>query len=325
MSPLTESIVDTLAFFAIFEYPLTATEIYNYLWQPPVAATPTLVIVELEALVRTGAIMTRDGYYALGGIEQANERRRAAHWLVAHKLRRARRALRWAEWVPFMQAVFICNTVAFGWPRAESDIDVFVVVRKNRLWLTRLLVTAAIGLSGYRRHGVHVADRVCLSFYITDEALDLAAVRIGEDDVLLTYWTLFLHPLYDPNSVATIVQDRNSWAKKIVPFMPADTQMRSIMKNINWSGLIKRWFEKILGRSVGDWLNYQAGLFQKNKMKLNRQSVQNCPDSRVVISDSMLKFHENDRRDLYRKQWNANRYAVKARLLVWKNIGNICA
>jgi hypothetical protein len=42
---------------------------------------------------------------------------------------------------------------------------------------------------------------------------------------------------------------------------------------------------------------------QLAKMKMNLHSLQNEADTRVVISDEMLKFHENDRREEYRDKW----------------------
>ncbi len=314
MRLLQESILNTLAFFAIFDWPLTATEVHDRLWDAPVGIGPSEVIVELEKLVQAGIVVSGGGYFALENMAAARERRRGAHWLVMHKLKRARRALRFAAWVPFMRAVFICNTVAFGWPRAQSDIDVFVVVRRERLWLTRLLLTVAISVSGYRRHGKHVADRVCLSFYITDNVLDLSSVRRGEDDVLLTYWSLSLHPLYDPENVAAEVRAANVWATARVSNAPTDVMMHPNSPRFWFSLKIKKLLEKILAGTLGSILNTWAGVLQKRKMQGNEESVQNFPDSRVVISDTMLKFHENDRRDLYREQWNIRREAARARL-----------
>lgn len=315
MRTLQESIIDTLAFFAIFDWPLTATEVYDRLWDAPVAAGPSEVIAELERLAQSGILTSGGGYFALKDITAARERRRGAHWLVAHKLTRARRALRYAAWVPFMRAVFICNTVAFGWPRAQSDIDVFVVVRSNRLWIARLLLTLAIQVSGYRRHGKYVADRVCLSFYITDNVLDLSAVRRGEDDVLLTYWSTFLHPLYDPENLAAVIREKNTWAVRRVPHAPLDTLMHPYVPHFRVTTKFKNILQIILSGSFGSILNKWVGVIQKRKMQGNVDSVQNFPDSRVVVSDTMLKFHENDRRDLYREQWNIHREATKARLV----------
>lgn len=315
MRVLQESIIDTLAFFAIFDWPLTATEVYDRLWDAPAGVGPSEVIVELERMAEAGIIASEGGYFALENMAVTRERRRGAHWLVAHKLKRARRALRYAAWVPFVRAVFICNTVAFGWPRAQSDIDVFVVVRRERLWLARFFLTIAIQVSGYRRHGKHVADRVCLSFYITDNVLDLNAVRRGDNDVLLTYWSLFLHPLYDPENVAASIRQSNQWAVRRIPHAPSDSTLHPHAPRFWVSTVFKKMLEKIFAGQAGSTLNDWLGAIQKRKMQGNTASVQNFPDSRVVVSDTMLKFHENDRRDLYREQWDIRRQAAKARMV----------
>jgi hypothetical protein len=53
----------------------------------------------------------------------------------------------------------------------------------------------------------------------------------------------------------------------------------------------------------GDLIEGQAKGIQQAKMKFNFGSVQNAGDTRVVINDKMLKFHEKDRRVEYRDEW----------------------
>jgi len=42
---------------------------------------------------------------------------------------------------------------------------------------------------------------------------------------------------------------------------------------------------------------------QIEKMSKNNKSLAKENDTRVIISDNMLKFHENDRRDFYQNKF----------------------
>ena len=53
----------------------------------------------------------------------------------------------------------------------------------------------------------------------------------------------------------------------------------------------------------GEKLEKKSRQWQREKMSANVESLQSFPDSRVIINDSMLKFHENDRRVFFRQRW----------------------
>ena len=75
------------------------------------------------------------------------------------------------------------------------------------------------------------------------------------------------------------------------------------MDNGKVGKFFKKILEKVWGAKYGDLIEAQAKGAQLAKMKMNYNSAQNIPDTRVIVSDSMLKFHENDRREEYREKW----------------------
>ena len=61
--------------------------------------------------------------------------------------------------------------------------------------------------------------------------------------------------------------------------------------------------EKVLKGFFGDIGESFFKYIQLAKMSANKQSIAKEKDSRVVINDKMLKFHENERRVLYRQKF----------------------
>lgn len=328
---LEQSVLATLAYFDIFDYPLTANEISRYLWQYPNTISPDGLSKALNESVVRHALETLHGYFFLPGRGALIAIRERAVREVERKLAIAARACRKLRYLPFLQAVFVCNTVAAGRPDADSDIDVFVVIRRGRLWLTRLLATLLLSLCGLRRHGKKITNRICLSFYITDTALNLspialsppperpessgrAGISISSPDIYLVYWLAQLVPIYDPNDTLKKIHEANRWAVPYAPhaFHPYTLRTDLRVDDTRISCGFKRAFEIMWNGAYGNLIELQAKGFQKARMKLNEKTKEpaspagrrkNGRTSHVIVNDTMMKFHENDRREEFKTRW----------------------
>lgn len=309
---LKKSILQTLAYFDIFSYPLTSEEIYRWLWcynkntdYTDLGIDYTDFLMGLERLKEVSWFGYKNGYYFLSGREEIVDSRQRAVRLLENKMKIARRGVKKIRWVPFVKVVFVCNTLASASATADSDIDVFIVIRNKRLWLARLLVTLTLSLFGLRRTKKSIKNKICLSFYVTEESLNLSPISIDEPDIYLAYWLDQLIPVYDPKDIRSKILQANKWARKYLPnaWQEYDLLRRWQAGEGEISKFIKNILEKMWGSGYGDLIEGQARDIQKAKMKRNTSSLQNENDNRVVISDQMLKFHENDRREFYRQMW----------------------
>lgn len=298
--PLQKSIIDTLAYFDLADFPLTKEELYGWLWQPPaVSYSDYLAVLEK---IKLGS---KFGYYFLAEQEKTVEERRRKFLISEEKLKIARRAIKIIKSVPFLRAVFVCNTVGSQQADENSDIDFFIVTEKNRIWITRLLITFLLELFRLRRSGSRVKNKVCLSFYVTTESLDLAKLRVADDDIHFAYWLNQMLPIFDPENYYLKFIEANSWTKNFLPNINQN-QLCSYLPKIAESFLSKFWkkvWEKMWQGKYGDLINNQAKKIQLAKMKFSGKSVDRGEEKGVVISDSILKFHEKDTRIEYRDAW----------------------
>jgi len=146
-----------------------------------------------------------------------------------------------------LRAVFVCNTLSGAGLTEGSDIDVFVVVRKGRLWLARFLATLALSVWGLRRTKRKIKDKVCLSFYVTDDSLNLSKIALN-NDVYLMYWIAQLIPIYDPDNLYLSVQRANQWVKQSLPnaFVPHELSERLRVSG----GKISEFIRENVGRCI---------------------------------------------------------------------------
>src|SRR3990167_3001925 len=304
-----KSILRTLAYFDIFDYPLTKEELRRFgIDYTDYDGGYADFLLLLEQLERLQQIQHKHGFYFLPGREAIVGARQDKVKIVEQKMKIAVKGIKKIRWAPFIRAVFVCNTVAGGFADEKSDIDVFVVVKAGRIWLARALATLTLSLFRMRRTKRKIKDRICLSFYVTDDNLNLEKIAI-EDDVYLKYWLAQLIPVYDPDNLLAEIQRANAWVGKSLPnaFVSFTPISRWQVKNGRLSIKIKRNLEKMWGGGYGDLMEAQARGAQKARMALNYMSAQNESDTRVVVSDKMLKFHENDMREEYREEWLGHR------------------
>lgn len=197
--------------------------------------------------------------------------------------RRVERYGRWLRFVPGVRMVAVCNNLAFGAVRAGSDIDLFVVARRGQLFTARLLITLFLQLCGVRRHGRKVAGRFCLSFFIDDSDLSLERIAL-EEDVYLAFWIATLKPVVD-DGVSAEFLNANQWVRDLLAFEPEISAAAIRPRGLQFFSFFERW--------VRAWQLRRA----------RRKMVGAGAEASLVVNEHMLKFHNLDRRELYRDSW----------------------
>ncbi|MDD5341654.1 MAG: hypothetical protein PHC97_04465 [Patescibacteria group bacterium] len=308
-------VLNTLVYFDIFDYPLTLLEIDSYLYtggmdiQPVTLDDIRKTLEESEKLRKI--IATRDGFYFLNGRDKIIQTRLERYNLAEEKFKIARRALSLIKFLPFVKLVAVCNNLAYKNARQESDIDFFVVSGKNRLYLTRLLVTAAVSLLGLRRHKSKISNRICLSFYASEENLDFSGIKITAEDVYLCFWLATLWPAYQRENSYQTFCEKNLWLKKSLPnFEPLVVGHRYRVEDRGFNKFIYRGKELILKKRLGDFFEAMAKKLQMKIMVQKKKDLAILRDNKVIISETMLKFHENDRRLSYQQEFERRRLEI---------------
>ncbi len=298
MDETQKAIIKTLSFFDLFSYPLTKEEIFSYLWK---TKTGTHLLSEkLTEMVDNKILVEKCGYYSLPDRDVDENRRQ--HLLESElKLKIARKATKKISGIPFIVAIFVCNSVAFGTAEENSDIDLFIVVKKGRLWLVRFFSNLILLLFRLRVGKNHMGNKICLSFYLSESNLNLQNIKITSEDVYLVFWLATLLPIYDPQEIGKKIIKENSWFQELLPNFPESLSFYSKeVKNSRIKNFFKKILEKTWQGSYGNLMEKQAREAQKIKLKLSLKE-QIAPN--VVLDDTMLKFHENDRRREYYEKW----------------------
>lgn len=294
ITTLREAVAATLCFFDIFDYPLTAEEVWRYLWWPGHTSVDfSDVIKELEQ--PDGIFERKYSFFFLAGRSAIVELRLSrytnniTHWRMAKKLMRLWRG------VPYLKAVALCNLFSLNNQKPTSDIDVFVVAESGHIWSVRFMVTAITFLRGQWRHAQKIANKFCLSFYITESKTNLQFMVEKPYDIYLVYWIATLSFIYDRDYAKNFFE-KNDWIKGYLPnFFPRE----EIALHTYPARATRSWKEKLLDTFGGQ----PRENVMKNIQLKNMQRKKSHHDSSVVVSDDMLKFHEHDRRAHFRAEF----------------------
>lgn len=290
---LKQSIYATAAFFDVFDRPLLRREFANYLLG--VSAFQE----EIEEFLRKDrTLSSRHDYYYLPGREELLAVREARDSISDLYWKQVWKYVPKLQMVPFIRAVAVCNTLALDNCTSDSDIDLFIITKKNRIFITRVLSTLLFHVFGVRRHGEKVSGRFCLSFYVSEDGMNLSEMRL-KDDAYLYYWMRSLEFVYRADGI--IYQrfyKKNTWFTDLVPHGMGEmlkSQRKTIARGVGWLS------ELLLGGLLGNWIE---GLLEKKHLRRFDANKKNLgPGSDVVVNRKMLKFHNIDRRAEYNNRF----------------------
>jgi len=304
-------IIKTLAFFKIYNHPLTLLELQERLLVEKLVSWEEFK-TSLDLLVSQGAVIEDRGFFFLAENDNLVAKRIERILWENTKMQIGTRAAKILRLVPFIKLVAVCNTLSFGVSKPESDIDFFIVAKAGRLWLVRAAAVFLLFIFGLYRRGLKTENKVCLSFFIDEKNLDLQKLSLkeveGVPDIYLIYWITQVIPLINRERTLEKFWVANLWIKHYLAnwdFVGQAEDYRRIKENwfCNWK---RKWAEFFWGGVAGVFLEKFAKKIQLIKMRGHKNTRRFDGSSAVVVNDEILKFHEEDRRELFRKMWQEN-------------------
>lgn len=305
-------IINTIIYFDLFDYPLSLAEIYQYLYTEGMQGG-NFSLDDIQECFNSSETIKRlvaaeRGFYFLKGRQEIINIRLERYKLAESKYKLALRAINIYKFLPFLKLIAVCNSLSYNNAKEGSDIDLFVVTAKDRIWMTRLSMMIITLFLGLRPPKDKVKDKICLSFYVTDDNLDLSKIKIAKDDIYLDFWLASLQPIYQRGNFYDKLLGENLWLKKYFPnFLPKELGVRLRIEDTSFSKAVVETKEYMLDGQLGDWLESKVKKLQRKMMSQKKKDMAVIGDNRVIINDQMLKFHETDRRLEYLEKFETKR------------------
>jgi hypothetical protein len=143
-------------------------------------------------------------------------------------------------------------------------------------------------------------DKICLSFYISEDSLDLSGLLL-ENDIYFHHWLAGLIPVYQRGNAYQKFLRANAWNNSCLPnWQPPEPLESRVVEITFWQFSLGKIIDVLTTglEPLLSWLQIKI-LPDKIKEKANRGTG-------VIITGSLIKLHVNDRRGWYRDEWKKN-------------------
>jgi len=288
-----EAFIKTMSFFDIFDFSLTCAEACEYmLYQKWTCDELTFFTNHEEFIIENNCNL-----YLKGRALTMNVRRDKEH--RAKKLiNKARKFIKYMQMLPFVRMVGICNSLAFFDAEKGSDIDIFIITEKNRMFFARLFAVIFTQILGIRRHGNRVKGRFCLSFMISAENMNLEKLKINDEDIYFIYWIRLLQPIIGQSTYHAFINE-NAWIKRFFEY--EINQNKLLLPESKPLIRFQKVFEFLFKGRFGDFIEKLLKNWQKKRSENKAKTLENRDG--ILISDTILKFHDVDMRGKYSFMW----------------------
>jgi NAD-dependent DNA ligase len=232
------SILKTLAYFDIFQYPLLKVEIKQFLDQP---VTESAIEKALQRLLNEKNIYKVNNFYSLQNNSFLAEKRIEGNIRAEKLLTKAIKNGRFLFRFPFVRAIGISGSLSKQYADEKADIDFFVITKTNRLWIARTIMhifKKFTFLSGHQHF-------YCMNFY-----LDEAALALEDKNIFTAIEIKTLLPVCGKEVMNDFFK-ANEWTEEFLPTCNFRHQQKAEPKS-SW---IKNCLEWMLDNRIAGWLD----------------------------------------------------------------------
>ncbi len=262
-----KAILDTLAYSAVFDYPLTFHQLCTYL----ISNRKFKYLTFKEALVdleKAGKLKIRDGKIFLYKNSPKNWDKRKEN--TKRLLDNVQPAIQKLKIIPWIKLLALTGSIAAYNANQRDDVDIFIISQKNRVWLTRLFVVLILKSVGKYRTEKNPTKKVCPNIYIDETQM---AWPKEKQNLYVAHEIIMMHPLINRDNSYFDFVNANKWLGSFLPSADAGNKIKPKTQKYTNSRTVDK-LEKLL-------MSLQIKYMQKKKQN-------------EITEPSLIHFNKND-------------------------------
>ncbi len=284
-------VLKTLAYFAVFKYPLTKEELLLYSY-----GKESDLNSEIDSLCNQGIIYEfKQFYYIEDDIDVVN-RRISGNIKAKSVLPKALNSGRFISKFPFVESVSISGALSKGYYDENGDFDFFIITTPNRLWVARtfLILYKKIFLLNSKKF-------FCVNYFVGNNNL-----TISEQNRFTATEIATLIPVTGKNASNNFIE-KNKWVDNYFMNLPKKdlSEVRDIKKpfltlllqallNLPIGNTIDNLFRKFTLKKWNKKFNYLNKEDFKVAMKSTKNVSKHHPQNfqKRVLDQWQIKYKE---------------------------------
>jgi hypothetical protein len=283
---LAQAIISTLAFFSLYNLPLSNRRIHELLLG--MKSTQQEVDQMLLFLSEHGQIIHENNLFAL---KNSNFTKHNSNQLeLTKKWAKIDRYFNWLAILPFVRQVSVINSLALGTADSDSDIDFLVISKSNRLYFVRSVIIILFRLLGVYKTRQKIKDRFCFGFFVSEDQQDLHSLLLKPLDPYLVFWLANIRPVLGQMQYQHFMKE-NSWIKTYFPNFEPTQRLNTVKKpnilirSIKFGLEVLLWLPSLLVEPI------LRKIHINHTFKLAENKALN---STTIANKDMLKLHGYD-------------------------------
>ncbi|WPV02483.1 hypothetical protein SNE26_11910 [Mucilaginibacter sp. cycad4] len=232
------NILATLAYFDMWDYPLTYGEIFLFLENKYGQHDFTEA---LDQLIANKLVFHFDRFYSLKNDYMIAVRRNKGNKKATGLINKAKEVGAFLSRFPYVRGIGISGSLSKNFADDNSDIDFFIITERNRLWLARTFMHIFKKLTFL----VGKQHNYCMNYYI-----DEARLQIVEKNIYTAIEVATIIPLEGDTTFESFFKT-NAWMHDFLP--------NKCMRLATAKPLKKPWYkaliEKLFNNLFGNWLD----------------------------------------------------------------------
>lgn len=276
MGSSKESILKTLLYSDIFDYPLSKEEIWKFLISKNKEDKQSFL--KYLSLKNNSFDYKSNLYFIKGRIEIIKKRQEKEKYSL-EKIKFAKKIIQKISLIPTVYFIGISGALAMKNSDKDDDIDLFVITARNSVWTTRLMIVIALNfLRVYRkRNEENVSNKICLNMLVDNSTLSFSKDR---NDLYTAHEIAQIMPIVNKNKTYERFINSNIWIKD---FLPNAFSQKPITPFISKISFINKAINYLLRIPIIEFLT-RSIQFRYMKERITKET----------ISNNFLAFHPFD-------------------------------
>jgi hypothetical protein len=267
-----QALLGALAYFDIFDYPLSENEINNFVQctDPDAAFSSTL-----KQMVSDGVVFRFDQFYSLVNDKQRCDRRIRGNIRAAKLLPKASNVGAFLYKFPYVRGVGISGSLSKNYADKKTDFDFFIITKANRLWIARTMLHLFKKLTflfGRQHH-------YCMNYFIDEKSF-----AIGDENIYTATEVITLLPVAGSESMTSFFRS-NDWVTQWFPLY----KTQQVVKISDTGSWLKRFIEWLFRGRLGD--KTDDFLFRWTKQRWARKEILGRRNSKGRLMNLVTAKH----------------------------------